>query len=60
MVELNIILDAYTYLNINSANDFNIKASLYNSVDILTPKSQAAKDGKVTGYFYDKRKSKKD
>lgn len=33
-------LDAYTYLGINSGNEWGIKASLYSSTEILRPKSK--------------------
>jgi type IV pilus biogenesis protein CpaD/CtpE len=43
--------DAYTYLNLGSSNEYNIKASMYNSADILQSKPGQAKDGKLEGSF---------
>lgn len=43
--------DAWTYLNITSTNEYNIKASMYSSKDLLE-----AKDGRVESYFYPKKK----
>jgi len=47
--------DAYTYLHLNSSNQYNIQASLYNSGDFLKSKGKESK-GKVDGYIYKKKK----
>ncbi|KAE8448245.1 hypothetical protein EG329_009676 [Mollisiaceae sp. DMI_Dod_QoI] len=48
--------DAYTYLDLKSNNPYNIKASLYNSKDIL----QAKPEKKIDTFFYNKTKDKDD
>jgi len=48
--------DAYTYLGLNSGNQYNIKVSLYSSADLLKPKDQQSKEGKREGFFYRKKK----
>ncbi|KAH8661662.1 hypothetical protein BGZ60DRAFT_413637 [Tricladium varicosporioides] len=50
--------DAYTYLGLNSTNDYNIQASLYKSGDLLTAKGGKPKalDKKGEGFFYKKKK----
>ncbi len=50
-------LDAYTYLNIGSGNEYNIKASLYSSADILSSKPGRAKDAKLDVLFNRKKKN---
>ena len=52
--------DAYTYLNLGSGNQYDIKASLYNSTDLLKPKDQQSKDGKLEGFFHKKKKDEED
>lgn len=47
-----MIIDAYTYLGLDSKNEYGIKASLYSSTDLLNPKEQK----KVDGYFYKEKK----
>jgi hypothetical protein len=49
------VADAYTYLNLGSSNKYNIKASLYSSADILQSKTGQAKDGKLDGFFNNKK-----
>lgn len=49
-------LDAYTYLGLNSGNEYNIRASLYNSSDILKAKDSKAKVQKLDGFLYKKPK----
>ncbi|KUJ14853.1 DUF1917-domain-containing protein [Mollisia scopiformis] len=44
--------DAYTYLELTSANPYNIKASLYSSKDIL----QAKTEKQLDSFFYKKKK----
>jgi len=45
--------DAYTYLGLTSGNEYNIKASLYNSADIL--KAKDAGEEKKGGLLYKKK-----
>lgn len=45
--------DAYTYLGLNSQNEYDIKASLYRSTDLLKPKKE--RDQKLEGFFYEKK-----
>ena len=52
--------DAYTYLHLGSGNEYNIKASLYSSVDILKSKPGQAKDTKVDGFFSKQKKESGD
>ncbi|KAG0647124.1 hypothetical protein D0Z07_6932 [Hyphodiscus hymeniophilus] len=47
--------DAYTYLNLTSKNPYNIKASLYNSKDILAGKAGSKGQNKLDELLY-KRK----
>ncbi|KAG9233070.1 hypothetical protein BJ875DRAFT_379371 [Amylocarpus encephaloides] len=50
--------DAYTYLEIKSNNEYNIKASLYSSRDFLKTKSQQTKEleqGKLHSLLYKKK-----
>ncbi|TVY83098.1 UPF0696 protein-like protein [Lachnellula suecica] len=47
--------DAYTYLGLNSDNQYNIQASLYKSSDFLKPKGKEATRGKISGFFYKKK-----
>lgn len=49
-------LDAYTYLGLNSGNEYNIKASLYNSTDVLKAKDSNPKSQKLDGLLYKKKK----
>jgi len=51
--------DAYTYLGLNSQNEYEIKASLYSSVDVLKSKDDK-KDQKLEGFFYKKKKDTDD
>jgi hypothetical protein len=46
-------LDAYTYLGLTSGNEYNIKASLYSSADIL--KAKEAGEEKKGGLLYKKK-----
>lgn len=48
-------LDAYTYLGLNSGNEYNIKASLYNSADVLKARDSNTKSQKLDELLY-KRK----
>ncbi|KAE9369364.1 DUF1917-domain-containing protein [Stipitochalara longipes BDJ] len=43
--------DAYTYLHLGSGNEYNIKASLYSSAEILKSKPGKATDAKIDGFF---------
>ncbi|CAG8958633.1 hypothetical protein HYFRA_00009950 [Hymenoscyphus fraxineus] len=55
--------DAYTYLGINSNNEYNIKASLFDSRDFLKSKTQLAKEGKngkINNFFYKKKEPSND
>lgn len=54
--------DAYTYLGLNSTNEYNIQASLYKSGDLLTAKGGKPKalDKKGEGFFYKKKKDEDD
>lgn len=61
--KLREVADAYTYLNLTSANRYGIQASLYDSKDFLKAKSGQSKDikgGKVDGYFYRQKKDEDD
>jgi len=51
-----ICSDAFTHLGIDSTNPYNIKASLYNSTDVLQAKPEEGKDGKLDGFFHKKKK----
>ena len=51
------VSDAYTYLGIDSSNEYNIKASLYKSIDIFDAKQGKGDNMKIDGFFY---KAKKD
>lgn len=49
--------DAYTELGLTSSNEYGIKASMYNSNDILqASKNGKGKDAKLDGFFYSKKK----
>lgn len=48
-------LDAYTYLGLTSGNEYNIRASLYNSSDILKAKDFKSKVQKLDGFLYKKK-----
>jgi hypothetical protein len=53
---LTSITDAYTYLHLDSSNEYNIKASLYRSADMLDVKPGQLNDAKLDGFFYRKKK----
>lgn len=40
--------DAYTYMNITSANEFKLRASLYSSAEILKQEAGPTKDGPIS------------
>jgi hypothetical protein len=40
-------LDAYTYLGLSSGNEYNIRASLYNSADVLKLRDSNIKSQKL-------------
>lgn len=44
------LIDAYTHLQLNNGNEYGIKASLYNSTEILKAKEQNVEN------FFGKRK----
>lgn len=48
-------LDAYTYLGLTSGNEYNIRASLYNSSEILKAKDSKSKVQKLDGFIYKKK-----
>jgi hypothetical protein len=52
--------DAYTYLQISSGNKYNIKASLYNSADVLKPEKDISKHQKLGGFLNKKKKEEGD
>jgi len=52
--------DAYTYLHLDSSNEYNIKASLYRSTDMLDVKPGQVNDVRLDGFFYRKRKGEGD
>lgn len=52
--------DAYTYLQISSGNKYNIKASLYNSADVLKPEEDISKHQKLDGFLNKKKKDEGD
>ena len=50
-------IDAYTYLRLNSGNDYGIKASMYSSKDFLEDgKEKDPKAGKLKGFLVPKKK----
>jgi hypothetical protein len=50
------VADAYTHLGLGADNPWEIKASLYNSIDMLKSKpSEAKKNAKIDNYFTKKK-----
>lgn len=52
------MVDAYTYLGLGSGNEYNIKASMYSSIDLL--KNGKGKDSKIEGFFSRKNRDERD
>ena len=46
------LIDAYTYLGLGSGNEYNIKASLYSSMEVLKAGNMA--NGKIGNFFQKK------
>ena len=46
------LVDAYTYLGLGSGNEYNIKASLYSSTEVL--KAGNMTNGKIGNFFQKK------
>ena len=54
-------LDAYTYLGLNANNQYNIKVSLYNSVEVLLGNVTKPKDQKkLEEFLYKKKENNED
>lgn len=55
--DIDVKIDAYTYLKLGSSNEWNIKASLYSSAEFLKPKDQRyKKEAQKAGFLNHEKK----